>query len=118
MASTELGRSLHDMHGNDILPSSNMLRCMVHVFQLAIKFALEVISPSTMKLRNILLSIRSCKVRGAIIRSMYEHGEWEPPCLDIITRWNSTLEMYQEVLKLKDVLSCTIADFVDSMFVP
>ena len=125
VASNELGRLLHDMHGDDILPSSNMLRCMVHVFQLGIKAALEVISPSTMKLRNILVSIRSSKVRRAIFRkyskSMYEHGEREPPCLDIITRWNSTLEMYQEALKLRDVLSCTIADsiiaadFVDSM---
>ena len=51
---------------------------------------------------------------------MYEHGEREPPCLDIITRWNSTLEMDQEALKLRDVLSCIIADsiivsdFIDS----
>ena len=51
IASNELGRLLHDMHGDDILPSSNMLRCMVHVFQLGIKVALEVISPSTMKFR-------------------------------------------------------------------
>ena len=123
-ASNELGRLLHDMHGNNILPSSSMLICMVHVFQVGIKFALEVISPSTMRLRNTLLSIRSSKFRRAISRkysrSMYDHGGWEPLCLDIITRWNSTLEMDQEALKLRDVLSCIIADsiivsdFIDS----
>ena len=94
-------------------------------FNLVLSLHYEFISPSTMKLRNILLSIRSSKVRRAIFRkysrSMYEHGEREPPCLDIITRWTSTLEMYQEALKPRDVLSCTIADsiiaadFVDSM---
>ena len=99
---------------------------MVHVFQLGSKVALSVISPSTMKFTNILLSIRSSKVRRAIFRkyskSMYEHGEREPPCLDIIMRWNSTLEMYQEALKLRYVLSCTIVNsiiaayFIDSMF--
>ena len=79
VASNELSRLLHDMHGDDSLPSSIMLRCMVHIFQLGIKATLEVISPSTKKLRNILVSIHSSKPHRAIFRkyskSMYEHGE-------------------------------------------
>ena len=114
VASMELGRLLHEFHGVNILPSTNMLRCMVHTFQLGVKAALEVISISTIKLRNILVSIRSCKVRRAIFRkysrSMYEHGEREPPSIDVITRWNSTLVMYQEAIKLRDIITCTITD--------
>ena len=43
---------------------------------------------------------------------MHENGEQEPPCLDCITRWNSTLIMYQQSLKLRDVLICTTSDKV------
>ena len=89
---------------------------MVHTFQLGVKVALEVISISTIKLRNILVSIRSSKVQDTrtrttiYSRSMYEHGEREPPSIDVITRWNSTLVMYQEAIKLRDIITCTITD--------
>ena len=41
---------------------------------------------------------------------MYEHGKRDLPCLDCPTRWNSTLEMYQEALKVKNILLCTMSD--------
>ena len=41
---------------------------------------------------------------------MHENGEQEPSCLDCITRWNSTLIMYQQSRKLRDVLICTTSD--------
>ena len=68
VASKELGKLLFDLHGIDILPLSHMLRCMVHTFQLGVKSALEVISPSTTKLRSTLVFIRSSKVCRAIFR--------------------------------------------------
>jgi hypothetical protein len=36
--------------------------------------------------------------------------EQEPPCLDFVTRWNSTLVMYQQAIKLRDVMICTVSD--------
>ena len=62
VASKELARLLLSHHGQDILQSSHMLRCMVHTYQLGVKSALEVITPSTMKLRKTLHSIRTSKV--------------------------------------------------------
>ena len=47
LASNELGRLLHDAFTVNILPSSHMIRCMVHTFQLGIKAALDVITPKT-----------------------------------------------------------------------
>jgi hypothetical protein len=64
----ELSRLLREFHGIDILHSSHMLKCMVHTFQLGVKSALEVISPSTMKQRNILVAIRTSKVRRVVFR--------------------------------------------------
>ena len=116
VASKELARLLLCHHGQDILQSSHMLRCMVHTYQLGVKSALEVITPSTMKLRKTLHSIRTSKVSRAIFKkyskTMHENGEHEPPCVDCITRWNSTLIMYQQSLKLRDVLICTTSDNV------
>ena len=86
---------------------------MVHIYQLGVKAALEVITPSTMKLRKTLHTIRINKVCRAFFRkySKSMHGvAQEPPCLDVITRWNSTLTMYQQGIKLKDILTCTISD--------
>ena len=87
---------------------------MVHTYQLGVKSALEVITPSTMTLRKTLHSIRTSKVSRAIFKkyskTMHENGEHEPPCVDCITRWNSTLIMYQQSLKLRDVLICTTSD--------
>lgn len=41
---------------------------------------------------------------------MYAHGEQEPPCLDMITRWNLILVMHQQAIKLRDTWSCTTSD--------
>ena len=41
---------------------------------------------------------------------MHENGEHEPSCVDYITRWKSTLIMYQQSLKLRDVVICTTSD--------
>ena len=114
VASKELATLLLRHHGQDILQSSHMLRCMVHTYQLGVKSALEVIAPSTMKLRKTLHSIRKSKVSRAIFKkyskNMHKNGEQEPPCLDCVTRWNSTLVMYQQAMKLRDILSCTVSD--------
>ena len=114
VAAKELGRLLGETYNSDILPSSHMLRCIVHTFQLGVKVASKVINQSTYKLRNLIYFIRSSKVKRAIFKrfakTMYEHGERDPPCLDCPTRWNSTLEMYQEALKVKNILLCTMSN--------
>ena len=108
---------LQDEHGKEILAPSHMLRCMVHTFQLGIKSALEVISPSTEKLRTVLHTIRSSKVRREVFRKyarMVEHHEREPPRLDVVTRWNSTLEMFRQAIKDRDILTLTVSDLTIS----
>ena len=35
---------------------------------------------------------------------MYNRSEREPPCLDVLARWNSTLEMYEDAIKVKNIL--------------
>ena len=40
---------------------------------------------------------------------MVEHREREPPRLDVVTRWNSTLEMFTQVNKDRDILNFTIS---------
>ena len=91
-ASKELSRLLQNEHSKEILAPSHMLRCMVHTFQSGIKSALEVISPSTEKLRTTLITIRSSKLRREVFRKytrLVEHRERETPVLDVITRsWN------------------------------
>ena len=99
--------SVQNEHGKVIFAPSHMLRCMVHTFQLGIKSALEIISPSTEKLRTVLQIIRSSKVRREVFRKyakMVEHREKEPPRLDVVTRWNSTLEMFRPAIKDRDIL--------------
>ena len=64
----ELAKLLHIHHGRDILPSDHMLRCMVHTYQLGVKAALEVITPSIMKLRSVIHAIRTSKVARAIFK--------------------------------------------------
>ncbi len=114
VASKELSRLLHEFHGCNILPSSHILRCMVHTFQLATKAALDVMCPTTMKLRKTLKLIRKCKTHRALFkrysRTMFDKGEREPPCMDAVTRWNSTLVMYQQAIQLKDVINWTITE--------
>ena len=41
---------------------------------------------------------------------MYNRSEREPPYLDVPTRWNSTLAMYEDAIKVKNILHCTISD--------
>ena len=94
VASKELARLLLSHHGQEILQPSHMLRCMVHTYQLGVK--------STSKVNRAIFKKYS--------KTMHENGEHEPPCLDCITRWNSTLIMYQQSLKLRDVLICTTSD--------
>ena len=43
---------------------------------------------------------------------MRNNGEQESSCLDCVTRWNSTLVMYQQTIKLRDIMSCTISNKV------
>ena len=62
VASKELARLLYNHHGIEIFSSTHMLRCMVHTYQLGVKVALEVITPSTMKLRKTLHTIHTSKV--------------------------------------------------------
>ena len=67
-----------------------------------------------MKLRRTIHVIRTSKVARAIFKkyskNMCEGIEQEPPCLDCVTRWNSTLVMYQQVIKLRDVMICIVSD--------
>ena len=116
-AAKELSMLLQNEHGKEILAPSHMLRCMVHTFQLGIKSALEVISPSTEKLRTVLSTIRSSKVRREVFRKyarLVEHREREPPRLDVVTRWNSTLEMFRQAIKDRDVLNLIVLDLTIS----
>ena len=117
MAAKEFSMLLQNEHGKEILAPSHMLRCMVHTFQLGIKSALEIISPSTEKLRTVLQIIRSSKVRREVFRKyakMVEHREKETPRLDVVTRWNSTLEMFRQAIKDRDILNFTISDLTIS----
>ena len=45
---------------------------------------------------------------------MVEHHEREPPRLDVVTRWNSTLEMFRQAIKDRDVLNFTISNLTIS----
>ena len=77
---------------------------------------LEVISPSTKKLRTVLHTIRSSKLQREVFRKyarMVEHREREPPRLDVVIRWNSTLEMFRQAIKVRDILF-TISDLTIS----
>ena len=81
-------------------------------FLLGIKSTLEVISTSTKKLRTMLHTISSSKFRREVFRKYartVEHREREPPRLDVVTRWNSTLEMFTQVNKDRDILNFTIS---------
>ena len=57
VTSKALARLLLSHHGQDILQSPHMLRCILHTYELGVKPTLEVITPCTMKLRKTSHSI-------------------------------------------------------------
>ena len=82
--------------GDDSFLHSNIIRCATHSVQLAAKEALQVLGPIQLKLRTVVKTIRSGKVRRSIDHQEAKHanlGTINPPVLDTRTRWNSTHEM-------------------------
>jgi hypothetical protein len=99
-ASEELARSLRDLHGFDVLRPSHVLRCMAHTFQLGVASAAELISPTSVKLAEMLGSA-STRHFGST-RDMDDNGA---------SGWASSFPMFQKALELGDRLSLAPEDW-------
>ena len=78
------------------------IRCFAHVLNLGAQAALSVIKVDLERLRIGIKKIRSSPQSNAKFKTMSQSDL--TPILDVPTRWNSTADMLQRALELKDGL--------------
>jgi len=96
----------------DESPSVGHIRCYAHTFQLSITFALDMVKPTTAKLRAGLGLMRTGKARRQAFRDKAQKilkTPREPPCQDSPTRWNSTHKMVSQSIQLNKVIGAVLA---------
>jgi len=83
--------------------SFHHIRCFAHVLNLAAQAALVVLKDDLIKLRNAIKKIRSSPQSYMKFKELQNNSDLKP-ILDCPTRWNSTADMLERALKLKDSL--------------
>ncbi|SPQ95047.1 unnamed protein product (mitochondrion) [Plasmodiophora brassicae] len=107
IAAAEYVSSTMTASGHRIVEPRNLLRCAKHTLQLGIKSAVDVVEPALTRLRGLLSTVRVSKVRRAVFRSVCKgllDKEFEPPCTDCRTRFNSTHIMIKQCIALQPAL--------------
>jgi hypothetical protein len=83
--------------------SFHHIRCFSHVLNLSAQAALEVLKEDLIKLRSAIKKIR-CSPQSFMKFRELQNGTGLKPILDCPTRWNSTADMLERALKLRDCL--------------
>ena len=89
------------LDANTRFNSTNHIRCFAHVINLAAQCALDVLKAELKKLREGINKIKSTPQQF----EKFEECQNElhlSPILDCVTRWNSTADMIERALKLKE----------------
>ena len=81
------------------------IRCFAHVLNLAAQAALSVISKELEGLRLCVKKMRASTQLMEEFRSLSCNQKQLKPMLDVCTRWNSTCDMIERSLKLKEAFT-------------
>lgn len=85
--------------------------CFAHSLNLAVQTALKSISETRDKVRGIVGHFKRSPQAAEKLRAMQEQLGLTPPLMliqDVVTRWNSTYEMFQRIQDLKVPLSSVL----------
>lgn len=74
----------------------SVVRCAAHTIQLAAYDVLKTLEGDIKECRNIVKKLRTSVRSGSIEISL--------PCLDNVTRWNSTYDMINSILSIRDYI--------------
>ena len=83
--------------------SFHHIRCFAHVLNLGAQAALSVLAEDLEMLRNLIKKIRSTPLSEEKFKT-FQVGSTLKPILDVATRWNSTADMLERALILKEAL--------------
>lgn len=87
--------------------------CFAHSLNLAVQTALRSITETREKVRGIVGHFKRSPQAADKLKTMQEQLGLTPPLMviqDVVTRWNSTYEMFQRIPDLKVPLSSVLVD--------
>lgn len=87
--------------------------CFAHSLNLAVQKAIKEIQEVKEKVSGIVRHFKKSSTAAGKLKSIQEQLGYSPPLVliqDVVTRWNSTFEMFQRVLDLKIPLSTALAE--------
>lgn len=95
---------IEKLHSDDTSFSKfHHIRCFAHVLNLGAQGAINVLKDDLTSLRLVIKKIRSSPQYFGKFKEL-QNGTDLKPILDVPTRWNSTADMLERALKLKDSL--------------
>ena len=83
--------------------SFHHIRCFAHVLNLGVQAALDILKDEFASLRRVIRKVRSSPQSFLKFKELQNDMPLKP-ILDVPTRWNSTADMLDRALKLKDSL--------------
>ena len=82
--------------------------CMAHTLNLATQKALQIASISKVcgKIRKLMTFFRRSTLAANVLRKVLEQLELPvlKPIVDVVTRWNSTLDMIERYMKIRPAI--------------
>lgn len=93
--------------------SWNHIGCFAHTLNLIAQKALEAVEPTRSKVKSIVEHFKRSSNALSKLNNMQETLGIQPPLAlvqDVITRWNSTLHMFQRFLRLKTAIMSVLHD--------
>lgn len=81
------------------------VRCFAHSLNLTVQNALKEIQDVKDKVGGIVGHFKRSSQAAGILKSIQEQLGYYPSLIliqDVVTRWNSTFEMFQRILDLKN----------------
>ncbi|GES82755.1 zinc finger BED domain-containing protein RICESLEEPER 2-like [Rhizophagus clarus] len=104
------------MKENDIFfDKNNHFRCFAHVINISVQNALNLLKSNLSQLRQLIIKIQHSPQRLEKLSAncrLYNIDDLKP-IQDVPTRWNSTYDMIERALKLKEAFTFTAASDKD-----